>query len=282
MTNTENTSHKTNLFKATALALVAGTAVLTAGSGLVNADTYTVKAGDTLTHIAGQYNTSAQALASANHRDVNGTIYVGEHLETAGKADTAQPAKPAQSAKVDQSATTYTVQAGDTLSKIASAHGTGLSNLLALNPNIQVTDTIYVGQSIRVKGSAPIQHTPDKVATPVQQQAPIQHTPDKVATPVQQQAPVKVATPVKQATPKPATVSNQGGNSARDFIAQRESGGSYTATNGQYIGKYQLSRSYLNGDYSPANQERVANNYATSRYGSWEQAQQFWQVNGWW
>ena len=265
MTNTENTSHKTNLFKATALALVAGTAVLTAGSGLVNADTYTVKAGDTLTHIAGQYNTSAQALASANHRDVNGTIYVGEHLETAGKADTAQPAKPAQSAKVDQSATTYTVQAGDTLSKIASAHGTGLSNLLALNPNIQVTDTIYVGQSIRVKGSAPIQHTPDKVATPVQQQAP-----------------VKVATPVKQATPKPATVSNQGGNSARDFIAQRESGGSYTATNGQYIGKYQLSRSYLNGDYSPANQERVANNYATSRYGSWEQAQQFWQVNGWW
>lgn len=42
------------------------------------------------------------------------------------------------------------------------------------------------------------------------------------------------------------------------MIAQRESSGSYDATNGQYIGRYQLSASYLNGDYSPANQERVA------------------------
>ncbi|MSE09799.1 peptidoglycan-binding protein LysM, partial [Lactobacillus salivarius] len=57
--------------------------------------------------------------------------------------------------------------------------------------------------------------------------------------------------------------------------------GSYTATNGQYIGKYQLSASYLNGDYSAANQERVANQYVTSRYGSWVAAQQFWQSHGW-
>ena len=34
----------------------------------------------------------------------------------------------------------------------------------------------------------------------------------------------------------------------------KESGGSYSARNGQYIGKYQLSASYLNGDYSAANQ----------------------------
>ena len=68
---------------------------------------------------------------------------------------------------------------------------------------------------------------------------------------------------------------------AKAWIAQRESGGSYTATNGQYIGKYQLSASYLNGDYSAANQERVANQYVTSRYGSWVAAQQFWQSHGW-
>ena len=69
--------------------------------------------------------------------------------------------------------------------------------------------------------------------------------------------------------------------SAKAWIAGRESGGSYTARNGQYIGKYQLSASYLNGDYSAANQERVADNYVKSRYGSWTAAQSFWQANGW-
>lgn len=70
-------------------------------------------------------------------------------------------------------------------------------------------------------------------------------------------------------------------SSAKEIIAQRESGGSYDARNGQYIGRYQLSASYLNGDYSPENQERVADNYVSQRYGSWENALEFWNNNGW-
>ncbi|MFT9004622.1 MAG: peptidoglycan-binding protein LysM, partial [Liquorilactobacillus hordei] len=70
-------------------------------------------------------------------------------------------------------------------------------------------------------------------------------------------------------------------DAARAWIAARESGGSYTAQNGQYYGKYQLSISYLNGDYSAANQELVANNYVISRYGSWQNAVKHWQTNGW-
>ena len=69
--------------------------------------------------------------------------------------------------------------------------------------------------------------------------------------------------------------------SAKEWIAGRESGGSYGASNGQYVGKYQLSASYLNGDYSAANQERVADNYVKGRYGSWTAAKAFWQANGW-
>lgn len=69
--------------------------------------------------------------------------------------------------------------------------------------------------------------------------------------------------------------------SAKEWIAGRESGGSYSASNGQYVGKYQLSASYLNGDYSAANQERVADNYVKGRYGSWTAAKAFWQANGW-
>ena len=84
---------------------------------------------------------------------------------------------------------------------------------------------------------------------------------------------------------KVATASTQAISSseqaAKNWIANRESGGSYTARNGQYVGKYQLSASYLHGDYSAANQERVADNYVKSRYGSWVNAKNFWLSHGW-
>ncbi len=69
--------------------------------------------------------------------------------------------------------------------------------------------------------------------------------------------------------------------SARAWIVQRESGGDYNARNGKYIGKYQLDNSYLNGDYSPANQEKTAERYVKQRYGSWVNAQKHWQTHNW-
>ena len=69
--------------------------------------------------------------------------------------------------------------------------------------------------------------------------------------------------------------------SARAWIVNKESGGNYNARNGRYIGAYQLTDSYLNGDYSPANQDRVAEQYVKNRYGSWMGAVAFWQSHGW-
>ncbi len=46
-------------------------------------------------------------------------------------------------------------------------------------------------------------------------------------------------------------------------------------------GRYQLTITYLNGDLSPANQEKVANQYVVNRYGSWSAAKNFWLANGW-
>ena len=112
-------------------------------------------------------------------------------------------------------------------------------------------------------------------SAPVQQQrtysyAPAQKQTTQVAQPAQTQATTSYT-------------SNVSGSeaAAKAWIAGRESGGSYSARNGQYIGKYQLSASYLNGDYSAANQERVADQYVASRYGSWQNAQAHWQANGW-
>ena len=69
--------------------------------------------------------------------------------------------------------------------------------------------------------------------------------------------------------------------SAKDYIAQRESGMNYEAQNGQYYGKYQLQIDMLGGDLSPENQEETAERYVLDRYGSWENAREFWNNHGW-
>ncbi len=81
---------------------------------------------------------------------------------------------------------------------------------------------------------------------------------------------------------KPAQV-NISSNAAKEEIARRESGGNYNAVSksGTYIGRYQLHKSYLNGDHSPENQERVVERYVSNRYGSWQKALSFWNANGW-
>lgn len=68
---------------------------------------------------------------------------------------------------------------------------------------------------------------------------------------------------------------------AKNWIAYRESGYSYTARNGKCYGRYQLLRSYLHGNLSPVNQEKRANTYVKGRYGTWVKAKKFWQHHHW-
>lgn len=68
---------------------------------------------------------------------------------------------------------------------------------------------------------------------------------------------------------------------AKEWIANRESSGNYSARNGRYYGRYQLDISYLGGDLSPQHQEEVANNYVKNRYGSWAAAQNWWTSHSW-
>ncbi|MEN3252827.1 aggregation-promoting factor [Fructilactobacillus sanfranciscensis] len=193
--------------------------------------------------------------------------------------------------------TRVTVKSGDTISELAKTYNISMQSIKDAN-NIQDINKIYVGEvfdidngDVQVVAPAttdtPAAATPS-VTAPVQQAtAPAAQAPAQPAAPVQQatapaaQAPAQPAAPVQQAA-APATSSVSGSDAAaKDWIAGRESGGNYGAQNGQFVGKYQLSASYLNGDYSAANQERVADNYVTSRYGSWSGAQSFWQSHGW-
>lgn len=158
----------------------------------------------------------------------------------------------------------HTVVSGDTLNKLSAQYGVSVQDLAQAN-KIQDINKIYVGEVFTISDDGQIS---------VSDQSAVAATPAQAAT-----APVAQA-PVQQSAPAASSVSGSDA-AAKDWIAGRESGGNYGAQNGQYVGKYQLSASYLNGDYSAANQERVADNYVTSRYGSWSGAQSFWQSHGW-
>ena len=154
------------------------------------------------------------------------------------------------------SAESYTVKSGDTLSAIAKDKNTTVDAIAKKN-KISNVNLITVGQVLEIED-------------------------DKATTNTTEQASTSKAN-TGQAT---TTVSASDGLSAEDaaakeWIAQKESSGSYTAQNGKYYGRYQLSLSYLNGDLSEANQEKVANQYVVNRYGSWSAAKNFWLANGW-
>ena len=175
-----------------------------------------------------------------------------------------------------------TIQAGDTLSEIAEAHNVDVDFLVRLN-GIAEPDFIIAGEKLYteeadVAGTATV---PVTEAAPAQETEVVQYTAPQVETPVS-------AVPYSQEPASTPVVDNSYASTvvgsdaaAKEEIARRESGGSYTATNGIYYGRYQLTNSYLGGDYSPANQERVADQYVAERYGSWSNALAFWNANGW-
>ncbi|HIF1214122.1 TPA: LysM peptidoglycan-binding domain-containing protein, partial [Enterococcus faecium] len=179
----------------------------------------------------------------------------------------------------------YTVQSGDTLSTISQKYvgDNSLINAIAESNSISDINLIYSGQQLTIptEGSAQAAAEPQAAV----QEAPVQAEPVQAEQPVVQEtvqtetqaAPVAETQPAPAVTETAATPAST--SSAKEWIAQKESSGSYTATNGRYIGRYQLDSSYLNGDYSAANQERVAEQYVTSRYGSWEAAKAFWEAN---
>lgn len=176
-----------------------------------------------------------------------------------------------------QESSTYTVKEGDTLSEIAETHNTTVEKL-AENNHIDNIHMIYVGQELVIDGpAAPVAPASTTYEAPAAQD-------ETVSATVAETTEVEEETPVASETVAEETVVSTVSGSeaeAKEWIAQKESGGSYTATNGRYIGRYQLTDSYLNGDYSAENQERVADAYVAGRYGSWSAAKNFWLNNGW-
>jgi LysM repeat protein len=118
--------------------------------------THTVGWGDTLTNIARRYGVSVDALVRANQLSSPHTIYRGQQLLIPGAGSTAAGGSglgTLQGAAYD-ARETYTVQPGDTLTKIAQRFRTTAAQLAWLN-GVANPGTIYVGQVLRLSSAVP-------------------------------------------------------------------------------------------------------------------------------
>lgn len=227
-----------------AVALGTLTAATTASADSI----YTVQAGDTLSGISlklGHDLTFVDTLAQRNQIANKNLIYVGQKL-VIGDDGTVCVATPQQAASLPQASATANVA--------TSAPAPAVDSNAA-------SQSSAVSQSSNAAGSTQVAQAPAASAAT---------SPATTTT--------TTTTSSAIATTTPASSSEE---AARQWIIQHESGGNYSAQNGQYYGAYQLSLSYLNGDLSASNQDTVANQYVASRYGSWAAAQAFWQQNGW-
>lgn len=101
--------------------------------------THIIQPGDTLWKIAQKYNTSIDAIVNANNISANDYLLVGEKLMI-----------PKEDPNTNEQYTTYTVQTGDTLWKIAQSFGTTIEDITTLN-QIDENDYIVEGQELKIK-----------------------------------------------------------------------------------------------------------------------------------
>lgn len=149
--------------------LLAGTSAALALTGIgvstvsANANTYTVKSGDTLYHIAKTNHTTVSAIAKLNNIKNPTLIFAGQTLRV-GSASQAT-AKPTQAhASANKTSTTstasnvnkassYTVKSGDTLYRIAKNAGMSVAELARIN-GISNANVLHVGQTLHFNKTA--------------------------------------------------------------------------------------------------------------------------------
>ena len=174
------------LHKIVATTAFVGT-VAVGGSQIADADTYTIKSGDTLWDIAVNNGTTVDALMKDNNLSSH-LIYPGDKLNYSSSS-----VEYLAQAKNDGY---YTIALGDTLGTVADKFGTSVDNLVEIN-NLSNPHLVYVGQVIKVDGNAAPKATPA-----VAQAAPVQAAPVQAAPVARvQAAPVaqtKVAAPAAQ------------------------------------------------------------------------------------
>lgn len=125
------------------------TATATTKSQAAVPTTYTVKAGDTVSSIAGRYGLATASILAANGLGWKSLIFPGQVLKLTSGAvapSTSPTPAPATGGR-------YTILKGDTISRIAAKFGVTTQAVLTAN-GLSWSSIIYPGQTIAVPGSA--------------------------------------------------------------------------------------------------------------------------------
>lgn len=137
----------------TGVALAAASIAASASSASAD-DGYEVRTGDTVSQIARDTGTSAQAIRAANSLDAQYRIRAGQTLTIPSGGKSATAAAPAPSAS------SHTVVAGDTVSSIARTYGSSTSAIVSVN-SLDARALIRIGQTLTIPtgSSAPTAST---------------------------------------------------------------------------------------------------------------------------
>ena len=115
---------------------------------------YKVQRGDTLWAIARKNNvTLAQLLAGNPSLDKNSRLAIGQEIILPAGDSSVSPAPVAPTGPVPVDGSSYVVQGGDTLSRIAGLRGVGLNSLMQAN-DLTKNSIIRPGQVLIIRASA--------------------------------------------------------------------------------------------------------------------------------
>ncbi len=115
------------------------------------ANSYVVKHGDVLSRIATSHQTSVAAILKENDLP-NDRIIVGQKLRIAGIVASATSSTQV-GAPTAKNLAKHQVKSGETFYSIARIHNVSMKSLQAANPEV-VPTKMYVGQTLRIDGSA--------------------------------------------------------------------------------------------------------------------------------
>lgn len=122
---------------------------VTATAGAAHADeSYRVRSGDTVSHIATRSGTTVAAIARANALADASRIRIGQVLTIPSAAGPSAPAAAAPA----PAAARYTVVSGDTVSRIAAKHRTTVAAVVAAN-GLDSRAFIRIGQTLSIPGA---------------------------------------------------------------------------------------------------------------------------------
>lgn len=245
------------------------------------------------------YNPSANTVTLDDRQGNVETVQADTHQQVAAEAVPQEVLSEASQQPVDLSPVTQVhqaptasaaafqeAQAAAAAQAQAVAEPASAQEQASQSSESQVESASEVNAPVSVEeSSSPVAESTAPVA---ESPAPVEETPATPAAPAVEESSEQAAPAEESKTEETTSNSSSSGyqgiqSAAKEWIAQKESGGDYNAVNpsGRYIGRYQLTAEYLNGDYSIENQERVADEYVKNRYGSWEAAKVFWEANGW-